>query len=170
MSIDPSVLRALADLPELHGFRVCGDAVVSTTTEGNDLAIFVQELPWSTPPRPPLIITYGVRLGRLIRFDSHVLRIRTSRWPRLGRLHYERSLGWLLQREEPVFGGSAGAPDVAEQMRPFMVRHVIPDLVAHASEEAVAEALLNNDPLQSLPRHELRQGVMTGAPGHPSVG
>lgn len=166
----------------LPGFRTHGASVTRTESDGNEVAIFVQRLPWSRSETPEVIVAFGVRSERLKRFDTDVLGFPQGKWPRLGLLHYERSLGWLLGIAEPSF---TGGPELAvEQMLPTLLASVIPHLGEHASDPAIADALYATQPLHSLPRHELlrlvalleqqgdshRLSVVAAALDHPSQG
>jgi len=147
------VLRELVAIPAMHGFRIDGNgAFTSLPPDANDVGIFLQAMPWSTG-HDEVIVAYGVRSQRLRRFDAKAFGMPSGGSPRLGLLHYERSLGWLLGQEEPRF---SGAPqEVAGQIRPLIETHVILDLQAHASDAAIADAMLAHEPLTTLTRNDV---------------
>jgi len=155
MSIAADIIRALIKSPALIGFKAHAGMTARREPNGNELAIFLHERPWSTVESSDLEMTFGVRSAKLAQFDRDILRIPQPRLPRLGRMHYERSLGWLLRGEEPRYGGAQSPAAIAEQMLPVVVSRVLPHLEAHATDEAIASALYASSPLDRQPLHEL---------------
>jgi hypothetical protein len=152
-SSERAVLRELVAMPAMRGFRVDGNgAFKSLPPDANDLGIFLQTLSWSSS-QDEMIVTLGVRSKRLQRFDAQAFGMPLRGSPKLGLLHYERSLGWLLGQEEPRFSGTP--EEIAGQISPLIETYVIPDLEAHASDQAIAGAMLAHEPLRTLTPNDL---------------
>jgi hypothetical protein len=148
------IVRALVALPEFSGYKAVHDCAVGRSPTGNEKVICVQSLRRATSPFGQFVVTFGVRSSALATFDATELGMPQQGRPHLGLLHYERSLGWLLRREEPVFSGRSPG-EVAATIAEAVAPRVLPHLDKVSSDEAIADALLATTPFYRLPRHEL---------------
>lgn len=124
--------------------------IVGRETEG---AIFLVPVPWWSQSAPEFVVAFGLRSRRLTTFDRVGLGIPQGRAPTQGLLHYERSLGWLLRADDPIF--SAIDPLVEDALGRMIRERVLPHLSTLDSDRALAEAMLQEGPITNMPRLDL---------------